>query len=75
MVGLHVLIRRLAPFVGVPVFLVVAIFGPGTALVSLLLGFVSFAAVLWLADVVWKRFASPEERLADLEERNRDPFG
>lgn len=70
--GLHVLIRRLAPFVGVPVFLLVAVFGPGTALVSLLLGFVSFAAVLWLGDVVWKTFASPEERRADLEERNRD---
>lgn len=70
----HVLIRRLAPALGIPVFVFVAAFGPGTALVSLILGFASFALILWVGDVVWKTFASPEERLADLEERSHDPF-
>ncbi len=64
----------MAPVVGVPVFAFIAAFGPGTALVSLILGFASFAAVLWIGDVIWKTFASAEERVADLEERSHDPF-
>lgn len=70
--ALHVLARRLAPFVAVPVGLVVPVIVPGTSLTRLLAGFLAFGVVLWVGDVVWKAGASPEERRRDLEERTRD---
>lgn len=68
----HLLARRIAPFVAVPIGLIVPMLVPGTTLVRLLAGFLAFGLILWIADVAWKRGASPEERRRDLEERVRD---
>mgnify|MGYP001766083033 CR=1 FL=1 len=71
-VPVHVVVRRLAPVVAVPVGLIVSVAMEGTALVRFLVGFVAFGAVLWAGDLVWKAGASPEEVQADLEARRRD---
>lgn len=68
----HVLVRLLAPILGIPLAFVAFGVTPGTDLVRMLAGLAAFAGAAWVGDVVWKRRANAEEIRRDLETRTRD---
>ncbi|MER2606219.1 MAG: hypothetical protein ABTQ29_10335 [Siculibacillus sp.] len=67
----HVVARRIAPFIGAPIA-VIAGLAMETPIRSILVGFGTFIAIVWIGDAIWKARASEEEIRRDLEERARD---
>jgi hypothetical protein len=65
------LVRLLAAFAGVAVFLALFVAIGSTG--GLLAGFAGAGTIWWLGERYWRRNGSAGERRADLEERVRNP--